>query len=211
MELLEQIAEELELGDDEKVAELTNAALAQNIPPQVILDGGLIEGMNRIGVKFRNHEIFLPDVLMAAKAMYAGMDLLKPLLMAGGIKSQGTIVLGTVQGDLHDIGKNLVSIMLRGAGFEVVDLGIDVTPQKFVDAIGEFGAQIIGMSALLTTTMQVMKEVIDLVNSSGLGDKVKIIVGGAPVTHQYAQEIGASAYSYDAANAVEVVKSLLGA
>lgn len=210
MELLKQIAIRLEQGEDEAVSKLTSDAIAQSISPKTILDDGLIAGMNVVGKKFRDHEIFLPDVLMAAKAMYAGMDLLKPLLIAEGIDVLGKVVVGSVQGDLHDIGKNLVSIMLRGAGFEVIDLGNDVPPHKFVEAAEKENAQVIGMSALLTTTMPVMKEVVDSVKEKGLNDRIKTIVGGAPVSGDYASEIGADSYGFDAANAVDQVKELIG-
>jgi 5-methyltetrahydrofolate--homocysteine methyltransferase len=211
MEILEQIIENLDLGEDEKVGELTAKALEQGLTPQVILDDGLIAGMNVIGLKFRNHEVFLPDVLMAAKAMYAGLDLLEPLLLAAGAKSKGKIVLGSVQGDLHDIGKNLVAIMLKGAGFDVVDLGSDVSPAKFIETVEKEQATVLGMSALLTTTMPVMKQVVELAREKGLKDNLKIIVGGAPVSQEYADEIGADSYSFDAANAVDIVKSFIGA
>jgi 5-methyltetrahydrofolate--homocysteine methyltransferase len=164
-----------------------------------------------VGERFGAHEIFLPDVLLAAKAMYAGLDLVQPLLEAGGIAARGTIVLGTVRGDLHDIGKNLVGIMLRGAGFEVIDLGHDVPPERMVETARDTGASIIGMSALLTTTMPVMREVVDRLRAAGLAGGIKTVVGGAPVTEEFAREIGADAYAYDAANAVEVVKQLSGA
>jgi 5-methyltetrahydrofolate--homocysteine methyltransferase len=163
-----------------------------------------------VGEKFRAHEIFLPEVLMAARAMYAGMDILKPLLAKEGVASRGKVVIGTVRGDLHDIGKNLVAIMLRGAGFEVIDLGNDVSPEKFVDAAKESGAELIGMSALLTTTMPVMKEVTSLLGERGLRGRIRTIVGGAPVSDEFAKQIGADAYAYDAASAVERVRALVG-
>ena len=210
MGILEQISESLQRGDDEQAAALTGRAIDEGIPPGEILDGGLIAGMNVVGERFRVHEIFLPDVLMAAKAMYAGMDLLKPLLIELGVPTTGKVVIGSVQGDLHDIGKNLVGILLKGAGFEVTDLGSDVPPSRFVEtAVGE-DASVIGMSALLTTTMPVMKNVVDLLRDRGL-DGIKTIVGGAPVSEEFAGSIGADAYGFDAANAVERVKRLVGA
>ncbi len=209
MSILAQIAEHLQTGDDEHVAELTREALEQGLEPKHILDTGLIGGMTTIGEKFKAHDIFLPDVLMAAKAMYAGMEILKPRLIAEGIPSLGKVILGTVQGDLHDIGKNLVGIMLRGVGLEVIDLGNDVAPGRFVEAATEHGAPVIGMSALLTTTMPAMSQVVALVKEQGLAGKVKIIVGGAPVSAEFAREIGADAYGFDAANAVERVKALI--
>ncbi len=210
MEVLEQISGLLQQGDDEQVLELTGKAIAKNIPPKDILDEGLISGMNVVGERFKNHEIFLPEVLLAARAFYAGMDQLKPLLIKGDIPSLGKIVIGTVQGDLHDIGKNLVGILLRGAGFEVIDLGKDVPPEKFIETAKGEQAEIIGMSALLTTTQPAMKTVIDLLQKQGLNAQIKTIVGGAPVSEEFASGIGADAYAYDAASAVERVKRLVG-
>ena len=209
MEILKQISSHLQQGDDEKTAELTVSAIDQKVPPKKILDEGLIAGMNIIGEKFRIHEIFLPDVLMAAKAMYAAMDKLRPLLIQSDISLKGKVILGTVQGDLHDIGKNLVGIMLRGAGFEVIDLGNDVPPEKFVETAKEKDISVIGMSALLTTTMPIMKEVVALIKKENLQGKVKTIIGGAPVSKQYAEEIGADQYGFDASNAVECLKAML--
>jgi 5-methyltetrahydrofolate--homocysteine methyltransferase len=208
MELLESIAKNLEDGEEEKVLELTKKAIESKIPPQEILDNGLIAGMNVVGERFKNHDIFLPEVLLAAKAMYAGMDELKPLMIAEGIPSVGKVVIGSVRGDLHDIGKNLVGIMLKGAGFEVIDLGNDVAPDTFIDTAEEVGASVIGMSALLTTTMPVMKEVVDLLAQRGLKGKVRTVVGGAPLSSDFAKNIGADAYGFDGVNAVEVVKEL---
>ncbi|MCU0235957.1 MAG: corrinoid protein [Acidobacteria bacterium] len=208
MEIVKQIAQSLEAGDDALVPQLTREALAQGIAATAILDDGLIAGMNAVGEKFRVHDIFLPDVLLAARAMYAGMDVLKPLLLSAGIPSRGRVVIGSVHGDLHDIGKNLVGIMLKGAGFDVIDLGNDVTAARFVEAARSREALVIGMSALLTTTMPVMKEVVDLLHKEGLGGRIKTIIGGAPVSQDYAAEIGADAYGYDCAQAVERVKQL---
>jgi len=207
-ELLEQISDALQKGEDERVGELTRSAIEGEIPPREILDGGLIAGMNVIGKQFRDHQIFLPDVLLAARAMYAGMDLLRPLFIEEGIPSIGKVVLGTVQGDLHDIGKNLVGIMLRGAGFEVIDLGKDVPPRTFVETAEAEQANVIGMSTLLTTTTPVMEQVTDLLSQKGLNSSIRTIVGGAPVTSDLAREIGADSYGYDAANAVDCVKAL---
>jgi len=209
MDIIDQISLYIDKGDDEKVAELTRMAIEQKITAKKILDDGLFRGMNTIGEKFKNHEIFLPEVLMAAKAMQAGMDLLKPLLILADIPSKGKVVLGTVRGDLHDIGKNLVGIMLKGAGFEVIDLGSDVSPEKFIETAKKHEAPVIGMSALLTTTMPVMKEVVNLLRNENLEDKIKTIIGGAPVSKNFAEEIGASAYSYNGAHAVKCVKELL--
>jgi len=210
MDIARQIAESLIRGDDQKVAELTRVAVEQGTPPKHILDTALIGAMAVVGERFKAHEIFLPDVLLAAKAMYAGMDVLKPLMVKDDVPLLGRIIMGTVQGDLHDIGKNLVGIMLRGAGFEVVDLGNDVPPTRFVDTALAQDASIIGMSALLTTTMPVMGKVVKLIRERGLHGRVKTIVGGAPVSETFAREIGADAYGFDAASAVDCVKSLAG-
>jgi 5-methyltetrahydrofolate--homocysteine methyltransferase len=210
MDLIQQLSEYLQKGDDEKVFDLTNQAIDQNIPPEDILNKGLISGMNVIGDQFKNYKIFLPDVLMAAKAMSAGMNELKPLLTKAGIPSMGKVVIGTVQGDLHDIGKNLVGIMLKGAGFDIIDLGNDVPAEQFVTTAEKENAPVIGMSALLTTTMPAMKQVTDLVKEKNLQNKIKTIVGGAPLSEQSAVEMGADAYGFDAANAVIRVKALIG-
>lgn len=211
MSILETLSQKLESGKAPEVKELTQTALDQGFKPQNILDDGLIAGMNAVGDKFRKHEIFLPHVLLAAKAMYAGLDLLKPLLLEGGGKARGKIVLGTVKGDLHDLGKNLVGIMLKGAGFDVIDLGKDVLPETFINTALNENAGVIGMSALLTTTMPVMKEVIQLLKERGLSGRIKTIVGGAPLSESVALEIGADAYAYDAGSAVDRIKQLLGA
>ncbi len=208
MKLLAEIANAVIRGDHARVGELTRQVIQQEVSPKSILDDGLIAGMDVVGERFRVHEIFLPDVLMAAKAMYAGMDELRPLLISEGIPSLGKVVIGSVRGDLHDIGKNLVGIMLKGAGFDVVDLGHDVHPDKMVQSAKEEGASVIGMSALLTTTMPAMSEVCELVRRENLDGQIRTIVGGAPVTEEFAKEIGADAYGFDAANAVVVVKQL---
>ena len=209
MNLFEQISLSLQAGEDDNVARLIQQAIDSGLTPQRILDDGLLAGMAIIGNKFKAHEIFLPDVLLAARAMYSGLDILKPHLVKEAVLSRGKIVLGTVQGDLHDIGKNLVGIMLKGAGFEVIDLGNDVAPERFVDTAIAEKAPIIGLSALLTTTMPVMKKVVDLVKERGRADNIRVIIGGAPVTEQYAREIGADAYGFDGANAVESVTRLM--
>jgi len=210
MELLKGIAAALQAGDEEQTPVLIQQAVDSGIPAKQILDEGLITGMNRVGELFRDQEIFLPDVLLAARAMYAGLAILKPLLLKAKIAPLGRIVIGSIQGDLHDIGKNLVGIMLQGAGFEVIDLGNDVAPERFVDTAVKEQASIIGMSALLTTTMLNMKRVPELLRDRGLTGAIKTVIGGAPVTAEYARKIGADAYGYDAANAVEVVKQLIG-
>ena len=209
MNKLRLIAEALEVGNKKVVSEETQKAIEEGISPKTILDDGLIAGMNIVGEKFRKHEIFLPHVLLAAKAMYAGMDLLKPLFIKDKIPSRGKIVIGTVQGDLHDIGKNLVGVMLKGAGFDVIDLGKDVSVEKFVDTAEKEKADVIGMSALLTTTQPVMKKVVEELKSRGLEKHIKTIIGGAPLSSEYAELIGADSYSYDAANAVISVSELV--
>jgi 5-methyltetrahydrofolate--homocysteine methyltransferase len=209
MEILHEISLALQRGEDGKVGELTRAAVEQKLEPKRILDDGLIAGMNVVGEEFRTHEIFLPDVLLAARAMYAGLDVIKPLMLEEEVPTIGKAVIGTVQGDLHDIGKNLVGIMLKGAGFEVIDLGNDVAPERFVDAAVREGATVIGMSALLTTTMPVMGKVVALIAERGLQGKIRTIIGGAPVTAEYARQIGADSHAYDGVSAVERIKQLL--
>ncbi|MCP4217121.1 MAG: cobalamin-binding protein [bacterium] len=211
MEILDKIAEELEFGEDEVVPRLTRQAVEQGVSAQVILQDGLLKGMGSIGVKFKNHEVFLPDVLLAAKAMHGGMEILKPLLIADGAPAKGKIILGTVKGDLHDIGKNLVAIMLKSAGYEVIDLGFDVTAEKFVETAKQENASVIGMSALLTTTMPMMKDVIELLKKEDLYGKVKTVIGGAPVSQGYADQIGADAYGFDGTNAVQCIEELMTA
>jgi 5-methyltetrahydrofolate--homocysteine methyltransferase len=211
MEILKQITDALRQGDEQQVGTLTAEALAAGLPAADILEQGLVAGMNVVGEEFRKREIFLPDVLLAARAMYAGLDLLKPHLASEGVPSRGKIVLGTVKGDLHDIGKNLVGILLKGAGFEVIDLGHDVAPEAFVDTAVREGARLIGMSALLTTTMTRMRDVVALVEERGLRGKVRTIVGGAPLNADFAREIGADDYACDAADAVDRVRALLEA
>ncbi len=209
MDIVTRISEALQRGDQDTVASLTAEALEHDLEPRMILDEGLIAGMDVIGERFRIHEIFLPEVLLAARAMYAGLDRIEPLLAASGIPARGKVVIGTVQGDLHDIGKNLVGIMLRGSGFEVIDLGNDVSPEAFVTAAQENEARIIGMSALLTTTMPVMGETVERLEREGLRDEIHAIVGGAPVSEDFASQIGAVAYGFDGLSAVEIVKRLV--
>jgi 5-methyltetrahydrofolate--homocysteine methyltransferase len=203
------LCEALQRGDVDTVEEMVKTALAEDVSPKEILDNGLISGMNIIGIKFKNNEVYVPEVLLAARAMYAGMDLLKPKLIETGVKNIGKVVIGTVMGDLHDIGKNLVKMMLEGAGFEVVDLGVNVSPERFISAVKEHQPDILGMSALLTTTMLNMNGVIQSLQSADLREKVKIMIGGAPVTQKYAEQIGADKYSPDAASAVEDAKMFL--
>ncbi len=209
MEVLQQIAEKVEAGDADSVKSLTEKAVSDNIPAGDILSNALVKAMLSIGTKFKNNEVYIPEVLIAARAMKAGMAIIKPLLSEAEIKSEGKVLVGTVKGDLHDIGKNIVCIMLEGAGFEVVDLGIDVTKEKFLEAIEKEKVDVVGLSALLTTTMTYMKEVADAIHESDLKDKVKVIIGGAPITQEYANEIGADGYAADAATAIDVIKQLL--
>ena len=206
---LNNVSEALQRGDAEKVGELVKQALEENLLPKDILENGLIKGMDIIGAKFKKNEVYVPEVLIAARAMHAGMGILRPKLIETGVKNIGTVAIGTVKGDLHDIGKNLVKMMLEGAGFEVIDLGVDVTTDKFVEAVKEHKPNIIGMSALLTTTMINMAEVIKALEAAGLRDKVKIMIGGAPITQNYADQIGADGYSPDAASAVDNAKSFI--
>lgn len=210
MEILKNISNLLVKGEDEEVLKLTSEAIQNNLSAEEILNDGLIAGMNIVGELFRKHEIFLPEVLLAAKAMYAGMEQLKPLLIKEGVPTLGKVVIGTVHGDLHDLGKNLVGIMLKGAGFEVIDLGKNVLPKDFVDTAEKEGANVIGMSALLTTTMSAMKEVVNIIEERGLKNKIKTVIGGAPITAEYAAEIGADSYAFDAGKSVYCVKQLLG-
>jgi 5-methyltetrahydrofolate--homocysteine methyltransferase len=209
MDLLQKISEELQKGNLKEVPRLTQEALNTGLSPAKILKEGLIAGMDVVGERFRKDELFIPEVLMAAKAMHGGMELLRPKLVEAEIRFTGKIVLGTVKGDLHDIGKNLVGMMMEGGGFEVIDLGIDIPSEKIVEAVKHHQPNFLGLSALLTTTMPRMKEVIQSLITAGIRDKLKIMVGGAPVTEKYAKEIGADAYAPDAASAVQVAKSLV--
>jgi 5-methyltetrahydrofolate--homocysteine methyltransferase len=211
MEILKRIGDALQQGDDQQVGTLTAEALAAGLPAGEVLQQGLVAGMNVVGEQFRRREIFLPDVLLSARAMYAGLAVLKPFLASAGVPSRGKVVIGTVKGDLHDIGKNLVGIMLKGAGFDVIDLGHDVAPEAFVDTAVREGATLIGMSALLTTTMTRMRDVVALLRERGLAGRIRTIVGGAPVNADFAREIGADDYACDAAHAVDRVRALLGA
>jgi 5-methyltetrahydrofolate--homocysteine methyltransferase len=209
-DILEKIASELYDGEDETVAELVQKALDQGLVPGEILSGGLIAGMDEVGRDFKAGDLFVPEVLIAARAMHAGMNVLRPLLAEGDSPGVGKYVIGTAEGDLHDIGKNLVKMMLEGAGFETVDLGVDVKPAAFVDAVREHKPNIVGISALLTTTMINMKTTIEALQEAGLRDSVKVMIGGAPVTTAFAEEIGADAYAPDAATAVDIARDLAG-
>ena len=202
------IAKAVEGGRKKIVDQLVKEALAEGVKAETILNEGLVVGMTNLGEMFKNGEVYVPEVLVAARAMKAGTDILNPLLASENVQSLGTVAIGTVQGDLHDIGKNLVGMMLEGNGFEVMDLGVDVAPEKFVEAVKN-GAQVIGMSALLTTTMPMMKAVIEMLNAEGLRDQVKVMIGGAPITQEYADQIGADGYSTDAASAAELAQKLI--
>jgi corrinoid protein of di/trimethylamine methyltransferase len=209
-DILQKIASHLYDGEHEEVAGLVQQALDQGMEPHEILQGGLIAGMDEVGKDFKADILYMPEVLIAARAMHAGMDVLRPLLAEGDVAGAGKYLIGTVEGDLHDIGKNLVRMMLEGAGFETVDLGKDVHPDTFVAAIREHQPNILGLSALLTTTMPAMKTTIEALEEAGLRDSVKIMIGGAPVTAAFAEEIGADAYAPDAATAVDVARDLVG-
>lgn len=205
---LQEISLKLQAGKAKDVKALVQQAIDEGIPVNEILDKGLLDGMNIIGEKFKNNEVFVPEVLVAARAMNMGASLLKPLMAEAGVKAAGKVCIGTVKGDLHDIGKNLCKMMMEGKGLEVVDLGVDVAPEAFVKAAVEQNCQIICCSALLTTTMGVMADVVKAVEDAGLRDKVHIMIGGAPVTEAFAHQIGADAYTPDAATAAEKAVSL---
>ena len=209
MSILNDISENLQRGKAKVVKELVQQAIEQGIPAQQILDEGLLSGMNVVGEKFKNNEVFVPEVLVAARAMNMGASLLKPLLAESGLKASGRVCIGTVKGDLHDIGKNLVKMMMEGKGIEVFDLGVDVSPEAFVQGAIEHDADLIGCSALLTTTMPVMGEVVKAAEAAGIRDKVKIMIGGAPVTKEFCESIGADAYTDDAASAAIKAYELL--
>ena len=204
--MISQISELLQKGRVKDVKRLVEEALEQGMDPQVILNDGLLEGMMAVGAKFKRNEVFVPEVLVAARAMSAGVAILEPKLIEVGNEPVGKAVIGTVKGDLHDIGKNLVAVMLKGAGFEIFDLGTDVSPEAFIAKAEEVGADVIGMSALLTTTMAEMKTTIDALKEQGLRDKYIVMVGGAPVTETFAQQIGADYFTPDAGSAAEVAK-----
>ena len=197
-------------GNREMITTFVERDLNEGVPPLEILNTGLVPGMERVGQKFRAAEIYIPEVLMAARAMHAGLDLLRPKITETGASPAGKIVIGTVKGDLHDIGKNLVAMMFEGLGFEVIDMGVDVPTDKFEEAIQTYKPHILALSSLLTTTMLEMKNTINLLRNKGILDNVKIIVGGAPVTQEFADEIGADAYGKDAVSGAEKAKELLG-
>ena len=210
MEILKEIADYLVSGHADEVSRGINAALKSGLEPQLIMDEGLIVGMSVVGERFKDNEIYLPDVLVSARAMKAGLSILEPLLIGSGREPVGRAVSGTVKGDLHDIGKNMVVMMLQGAGFRVTDLGVDVAPERFLEALRETGARLLTLSSLLTLSMPSMEAAIEAVRDSELRDQVKIMVGGAPVTQRYAKGIGADGYAPDSAVAVEKARELLG-
>jgi 5-methyltetrahydrofolate--homocysteine methyltransferase len=204
---LKSLADAIIKGDQNAAVEITKAKLEEGTPAESVLNDGLIAGMDVIGARFKENEIYIPEVLIAARAMKMAMEVLEPELARAGVKPRGKFLIGTVQGDLHDIGKNLVAMMLKGAGFEVVDLGVDVGPEKFVEQAKAADAHLIGMSALLTTTMPSMEKTLKALKEAGI--TAKIVVGGAPVTQGYADKIGADGYSPDAASAVDIAKTLV--
>ena len=206
-EILQTIKENIIAGNAPKTKESVDRALQEKVGIESILNDGLIAGMMVVGTKFKNNEFYVPEVLIAARAMNAGMEILEPMMVQAGIKPVAKVAIGTVKGDLHDIGKNLVAMMLKGAGFEVIDLGVDVEPEKFIEQVKAANAQLIGMSALLTTTMPGMEKTIKAVKEAGI--PVKVMIGGAPVTQDYADRIGADGYAPDAASAVDIAKSLV--
>lgn len=207
---LQQIYERVVAGDTPGVKELVEQAVDEGVPPSGIISGYLIPAMTEVGARFERQEFYVPEMLIAARAMQTGLGILKPLLVEGELETAGQVVMGTVKGDLHDIGKNLVSMMLEGAGFEVTDLGVDVAPERFVDAVREQKPGLVGMSALLTTTMPAMASTSKALVEAGLRDKVKVLVGGAPLTQTYADQIGADGYAPDAGSAVRKARELLG-
>lgn len=207
--ILQDLKEAVVAGDHVDAVALTTELLEENVAPKIILDQGLIAGMSDVGEKFKTGDCFVPEMLIAARAMQRALDVLRPSLVDTGVEPIGTVVLGTVRGDLHDIGKNLTSMFLEGAGFRVVDVGVDVSADKFVDAVKESNAQIVGMSSLLTTTMTYAGEVVKALEQADLRDRVKVIVGGAPVTADWAKQIGADAFAEDAATGAERCKELL--
>jgi 5-methyltetrahydrofolate--homocysteine methyltransferase len=206
---LKELSEAVINGNRDKSQTLTQQLLDEGVPPGDIINQGLVPGMAVVGEKFKANEFYIPEVLIAARAMHASMDIVKPLLSESDLVAPAAVAIGTVQGDLHDIGKNLVAMMVEGAGFKVVDLGVDVNPAKFAAAVTDQGADVLAMSALLTTTMPSMKDTIAAVEEAGLRDRVKVIIGGAPVTQNYADEIGADGYAPDAASAVDKLKEVL--
>jgi 5-methyltetrahydrofolate--homocysteine methyltransferase len=210
-EILEHISTAVIEGNLDDIVDLTEDALDEGLSAQEILDNGLMAGMDYVGVEFKAGNMFVPEVLRSARTMQSSMDILKPLLIEAGAKMVGKVLLGTVKGDLHDIGKNLVGMMCEGAGFEIKDLGKDIAPEAFVEAVKDFEPDVVGMSALLTTTMRTMEHTVKALEEAGLRDKVKIMIGGAPVTQAFADQIGADGYASNAASAADLAKAFVSA
>jgi 5-methyltetrahydrofolate--homocysteine methyltransferase len=209
MSNFEELGKAVIAGQEQKVKELTQVAINEGVAPLSIINDGLIAGMNVVGQRFKVGDMFVPEVLMSARAMGAGVEMVKPLLLDGEITSKGTVVIGTVKGDLHDIGKNLVGMMLESSGYKVIDMGVDTSPEEFVAAIKEHKAQIVGLSALLTTTMLAMRDTIEVLKEQGIRNDVRVLIGGAPISQNFADEIGADGFAPDAASATELVGKLL--
>ena len=205
----QELADAIIAGDNVKSKDITQKLVDDGVSAVEVLNEGLVPGMDVVGAKFKANEMYIPEVLIAARAMHAAMDIIKPMLSEAGAEMKGTIVLGTVQGDLHDIGKNLVGMMLEGGGFTVIDAGVDVPGDKFVEEVKKNNAKVVGLSALLTTTMPVMKDVISALKADSATQNVKVMVGGAPLTQEYADSIGASGYAPDASSAVDLAKEML--
>jgi 5-methyltetrahydrofolate--homocysteine methyltransferase len=210
-EIFERLSTAVLEGDAEKSHKLVERGLKQGLSPKEILDNGLIVGMDEVGARFKRGDMFVPEVLMSADAMAAGMEILRPLLVESGVEMLGKIVMGTVKGDLHDIGKNLVSMLCEGAGFEIIDIGFNAEPEKFIEAIKNHQPQLVGMSAMLTTTMRAMGQTIKAIEEAGLRDQIKVMVGGAPVDKDFADTIGADGYGSNAPSGAELAKHLVGA
>lgn len=206
----QDLADSIIAGDNVKSKEITQKLVDSGVSSSEILNEGLVPGMEVVGIKFKANEMYIPEVLIAARAMHAAMDIIKPMLSESGAKMKGTVIIGTVQGDLHDIGKNLVGMMLEGGGFSVIDVGVDVSAEKYVEEAKKSGAKLIGLSALLTTTMPVMKDVIAILKTDSSTADVKVMVGGAPLTQEYSDSIGANGYAPDASSAVDLASKLLG-
>jgi 5-methyltetrahydrofolate--homocysteine methyltransferase len=210
-EIYEKLSTAVLEGDADKAHKLVEQGLKQGLSPKEILDNGLIVGMDEVGARFKRGDMFVPEVLMSADSMAAGMEILRPLLIESGVEMLGKVVMGTVKGDLHDIGKNLVSMLCEGAGFEIVDIGFNAEPEKFIEAIKQHQPQVVGMSAMLTTTMRAMGQTIKAIEEAGLRDKVKVMVGGAPVDKDFADAIGADGYGSNAPSGADLAKQLVGA
>jgi 5-methyltetrahydrofolate--homocysteine methyltransferase len=210
-EIYEKLSTAVLEGDADKAHKLVEQGLKQGLSPKEILDNGLIVGMDEVGARFKRGDMFVPEVLMSADSMAAGLEILRPLLIESGVEMLGKVVMGTVKGDLHDIGKNLVSMLCEGAGFEIVDIGFNAEPEKFIEAIKQHQPQVVGMSAMLTTTMRAMGQTIKAIEEAGLRDKVKVMVGGAPVDKDFADAIGADGYGSNAPSGADLAKQLVGA